>query len=254
MKELLKLVCYGVAAPFSKVSSAKMRWLLENHEWETFGIAQTDMRRKVYIVPRTAAVCVTVSKCANTTLKYMLYPGTKAEPKHVHADDHMLTRLIDVGMTLNDLIDGSRPIFTFVRHPVDRFWSSYVTQVISKGDRADIVRDISRHMGIAARPDYPPELVLDYVMNVSPLAMDEHLRPLWSCTGIERLPIDFIGRVESMNEDVMKLVDMGFFDEEHVRRFKHLNRSNKPEIPDKTRIDKIIRDVYAKDMELFGYD
>lgn len=254
MKQLLNLVRYSAAAPFSRVYAAKRRWLRESAEWETLGIAQGEMRRKVYVAPRTKAVCITVSKCANTTLKYMLFPEGAEVPRNVHSDDYMLTRLIDSGLTLNDLLDRSHRVFTFVRDPVARFWSCYLTQIHNRRGDATIVNEIASYMGVPAQSDFAPELVLDYVKDASPLTMDEHIRPLWSCTGIERLPIDFIGRVETMEKDVGTLLDMGFFDEGHVRRFKHLNKSKGVEFPDKARIDRIIRDVYAKDMELFGYE
>ena len=167
---------------------------------------------------------------------------------------YMLTRLIDAGLTLNDLLDGSHRLFTFVRHPVARFWSCYLTRFLNRRENSKIVRAIADYAGMPERSDFPPELVLDYVKDTSPVTMDEHIRPLWSCTGIERLPIDFIGRVETMEEDVRTLLDMGFLDAGHVGRFKHLNRSAGAEFPDKARIDRIIRDVYARDMELFGYD
>ena len=68
------------------------------------------------------------------------------------------------------------------------------------------------------------------------------------------MPIDFIGRVETMNDDVLKLLELGYLDQVQAQRFQHLNPSGEREIPDKMRIDRIIRDVYAKDMELFGYE
>jgi len=254
IKELVNLVRYSAAAPFSKVYSAKRRWLRESAQWESLGRAQSEMRRKVYVVPRTESVCIAVSKCANTTLKHMLFPESKVDPRRVHADDHMLTRLIDAGLTLNDLLDRSHRIFTFVRHPITRFWSCYQTRIIGQHRKAAIVDEIAGHFGIPARSDFSPELVLDYVKSASPVVMDEHIRPLWSCTGIERLPIDFIGHLESMNEDVKRLREMGYLDEGHVGRFKHLNQSSSPAFADKASIDRIIRDVYAKDMELFGYE
>jgi hypothetical protein len=254
MKDMLNIVRYSAAAPFSRVYAAKRRWLRESGEWEAQGIAQGEMRRKVYVVPRTEAVCITVSKCANTSLKYMLYPEGKEVTRDVHSDDHMLTRLIDAGLTLNDLLDGSHRVFTFVRHPVARFWSCYLTRILNGRETSEILREIAGYAGVPARSGFPPELVLDYIKDTSPVVMDEHIRPLWSCTGIERLPIDFIGRVESMEGDVRTLLEMGFLDDGHVRRLKHLNRSAGTEFPDKARIDRIIRDVYARDMELFGYE
>lgn len=254
MNDFLNRLRYSAVAPFSRVYAAKKRWLRESGEWEALGIAQSEMRRKVYVVPRTGAVCITVSKCANTTLKYMLYPEGKEVARDVHGDDHMLTRLIDAGLTLNDLLDRSHRVFTFVRHPVARFWSCYMTRILNGRENSNIVREIAGYAGVPARSDFPPELVLDYVKDASPVTMDEHIRPLWSCTGIERLPIDFIGRVESMENDVGTLLDMGLLDVGHVRRFKHLNRSAGAEFPDKARIDRIIRDVYTRDMELFDYE
>jgi len=254
MKDFLTRARYAAASPFSRSFSAKRRWLAEREDWEGLGIAQTAMRRKVYVVPRTGAVCIAVSKCANTTLKYMLYPEGKVEPRGVHADDHLLTRLIDAGLTLNDLLDGSRGVFTFVRHPVSRFWSCYTTRIHNADPRSRMVAKIARHMGIEPRSDFSPELVLDYVRSQSPVVVDEHLRPLWSCTGIEKLPTTFVGRIETMAQDLGRLLDMGYFDKGHLSRFRHLNQSAKTELPGQARIDPKIREVYAKDMELFGYD
>jgi hypothetical protein len=248
---------YASAAPFSKVSAAKMRWRQERTEWESLGIAQTDMRRKTYVVPETDAVCITVSKCANTTLKFMLGPATMAVPRNVHANDHLLTRLIDRGLTLNDLLDGSHNLFTFTRHPVSRFWSGYFMVENSErfGNFAHNIRAaMSVAVGAPAKARFSPELALDYVRKTLPIDVDEHFRPQWSCTGIEKLPINFIGRVETMADDVAKLFDMGYLDRHQVARLHHLNRNEKRAPPDKARIDRIIRDVYAKDFELFGYD
>lgn len=248
---------YALTAPFSPVYAAKKRWRLQRDEWESLGIAQTDMRRKTYVVPQTDAVCITVSKSANTTLKYMLGPAEMTETRGVHSKDHLLTRLIDRGLTLNDLLDGSHNVFTFVRHPLARFWSAYYSMVESDRDSQfiPIVRaEIAKGMNISTADRFTPELVLDYVATVSPIKVEEHFRPQWSCTGIEKLPIDFIGRVETMTEDVLKLQEMGYLDRHQVERYRHLNPSGKREIPDKTRIDRIVRDVYAKDFDAFGYD
>jgi hypothetical protein len=184
-------VRYALAAPFSPLYAAKKRWLEAAPQWESLGIAQADMRRKTYVVPETGAVCITVSKCANTTLKFMLGPAEMTVPRHVHGRDHLLTRLIDRGLTLNDLLDGSHKVFTFARHPVSRFWSGYFTMVESskRGGRfkARIRADIASAMNVPIDARFPPELVLEYIGATPPIDIDEHLRPQWSCTGIEKL-------------------------------------------------------------------
>lgn len=249
---------YALAAPFSKVSAAKQRWRRERAEWEALGVAHTDMRRKTYVVPETGAVCITVSKCANTTLKFMLGPPEMKAAQGVHRNDHLLTRLIDQGLTLNDLLDGSYKVFTFVRHPVARFWSAYYSMVETSRPQisfvASIRSDLSKALGVPVSDHFAPELVLEYVRTTSPIDVDEHLRPQWSCTGIEKLPIAFVGRVETMAKDVTKLLEMGYLNRRHVERFGHLNRTEQRDIPDKARIDRTICDVYAKDLELLGYD
>ena len=148
LNDTLTNLRYSLASPFSQVYSAKKRWFLERDEWESLGIAQTDMRRKTYVVSRTGAVCVTVSKCANTTLKFMLHRADMNDPRSVHTKDHFLTRLIDTGRTLNDLLDGSERIFTFARHPVSRFWSAYFTKIFNVQNMDDIASDISKHLRI----------------------------------------------------------------------------------------------------------
>jgi hypothetical protein len=253
LKEAVDNLRFALASPFSRSYAAKRRWLRERDEWESLGIAQTGMRKKVYVVSRTGAVCITVSKCANTTMKFMLHPEGKSVPSRVHEDDYLLTRLTDTGRTLNDLLDGSARIFTFARHPVSRFWSAYFTKISGRSERK-IASDVASHLRTSKEAAMSPELVLDYVRAVSPVVVDEHICPQWACTGVEKLPINFIGKVETMREDVNKLVEMGYLDEGHARRFQHLNPSVKIEIPEKERIDRIVRDVYAKDMELFGYD
>jgi hypothetical protein len=65
---------------------------------------------------------------------------------------------------------------------------------------------------------------------------------------------NFIGRVETMRDDILRLRDMGYLDDGHVQRFKHLNQSAARDLPDKARIEADIRGVYIKDIELFGYD
>ena len=150
------------AAPFSSAYSAKKRWRQEREEWEALGIAQTEIARKIYVVPRTGAVCITVSKCANTSIKYMLYPPNR-EIQNAHQQDYLLTRLTDTGLTLNDLVNGEHRVFTFVRHPVSRFWSAYFDKIFKAPQNGHVISNISHYYGIAPRSDYAPEMVLDYV-------------------------------------------------------------------------------------------
>jgi hypothetical protein len=232
LKEAIDNLRHSIASPFSRSYAAKKRWLQERDEWESLGIAQTEMRKKVYVVSRTGTVCITVSKCANTTIKFMLHPESMTNPKHVHVDDRLLTRITDTGRTLNDLLDGSAKVFTFVRHPVSRFWSAYLTKIAGRHHKK-VVSDISAFLRIPTSAAASPEAVLDYIRGASPVVMDEHICPQWACTGIERLPINFVGRVETMAEDVNKLLEMGYLDAGHVRRFQHLNSSSKRDIPDK---------------------
>ena len=47
---------------------------------------------------------------------------------------------------------------------------------------------------------------------------------------------------------------MGYFDDENVPRYRHLTQSDSREKPRDERINDMIREVYAKDMDLFGYE
>ena len=54
-------------------------------------------------------------------------------------------------------------------------------------------------------------------MTSSSIDMNEHIRPQWACTGFEKLPINFVGRVETMQNDVIKLFEMGYLDEAYSK-------------------------------------
>ena len=216
------------------------------------------MRRTTYVVPRTNAIYIAVSKAANTTLKYLLHGPTITldmlnAGARLHSYDRMLTRLVDTGRTLNDLMDGQERIFAFVRHPTERFWSAYFSKVFNHPDHA-IVQAVARHFGVPPRPDFPPEMILDYVEATAPVNLDDHIRPQWSSIGFGRLPINYLGRVESMADDLQRLVSIGYLDANHLARFSHLNRSERTAVPNKREIDRRVEAVYQRDFELLGYD
>lgn len=253
--DIWTLTRFSVAAPFSLRYRAKQRWFLERHEWERLGIAQADLARKTYVVPETGAVCITVSKSANTTLKFMLHSSPEIEERHVHTKDHRLTRLTDRGITLGDLARGDQRIFTFVRHPIARFWSGYKDKIFGRSPTSPINAAVAAFFCQEPRSDFPPEMVLEYVRATSPVDLDEHIRPQWSCTGVEKIPLDFVGRVENMADDIRRLHEQGLLTKRHVDRYGHLHVS-KSTLPtrDTSRIDALIRDIYARDMEIFAYD
>lgn len=239
---------FAAAAPFSLAYRGRLRWLLETRQWEARGVAAVDIRRKALVVPETGAVFIAVSKVANTSLSYILStkPGVKAN--NVHKKRFAPQRLVDTGRSLSDLAKGSTPIFTFVRHPIDRFWSALANQ----GGR--LKRAV--HAGAKQPPSGPvdPMDVIRYLRDTPVPLIDEHVRPQFSCTGAECLPMAFVGKLETIGADMKELVARGYLTSEQAQRLPRFNAAEHRPPSNKGEIDEALRKIYRKDMELFDYD
>lgn len=244
---------FAAAAPFSRRYRGRFRWHLDTKKWERMGIAASDIRRKVYIVPDTGAVFIAVSKAANTSLSFILSTKRGVRPDNVHRRPFSPERYVDTGKCLSDLAGGSTPIFTFVRHPVARFWSAYSDKVAHSRRKGRIRGAVATGAGKSPPEPLDPYDVITYLSNTPTIDIDEHFRPQWSCTGIEHLPIGYVGKVETIADDLKELVDRGFLTPEQAQRIPHLNAGIPREPAIKAEFDMVLREFYRKDMDLLGY-
>jgi len=245
---------FAAAAPFSRAYRGRLRWLLETKQWEDRGVAATDIKRKALVVPGTGAVFIAVSKVANTSLHFMLSTKLGVNSRNVHSKRFAPQRLVDTDRTLSDLANSATPIFTFVRHPIDRFWSAYSDKIAKPGGKNRVRRAIGAHLGRVPNDPIDPEDVVRYLSTTPVTLIDEHFRPQWSCTGVEYLPIAFVGKLETIGSDMKELVARGFLTAEQAQRLPRFNSTRYRVRSNKKNINETLRGIYRKDMELFNYD
>lgn len=159
------------------------------------------------------------------------------------------------GVTLNEFCKSPARFFTIVREPVSRFWSAYKNRILEKPE-SRIVSKIAKfhNMKNYKSSDITPELTLDYVEHCPTQETDEHLRPQWACCGFGRIEFDYIAKVESLNDDLQRMVELELIHPQTVSFFGQKNKSSCA-VDDavQKRLRARIEQLYAKDFSTFEY-
>jgi hypothetical protein len=228
-----------LGAIFSPRAAAKQQWQSDALEWEQRG-APTRLLKQAAYIPSTRAVYVPVAKSANSSIRAML-----AECGSVP--------IVKSGITLSDLASGEVPAFTVVRHPVARFWSAYADKIVRKIDATDakLVDDVRRDLGIAKAAAISAGQMLDYLERKPLDRIDQHFAPQWHCTGIGHVPFSFVGRVESLADDLAELIRRGLIPQSS--RLPHLNQSRRKSASEDDSLRPRIEAFYRRDFVEFGY-
>jgi hypothetical protein len=157
---------------------------------------------------------------------------------------------------LSDIADENSQVlrtlfrFTFVRNPMDRFLSFYQNKIFyrPKGTVAPTIAEAGFRVGM------PLGEVLDRIEKTAERELDPHIAPQnWFVFDRKRSRVNFIGQVEKLADDLKKLEELS-----GVRvELGHYNRSpnreqHRFELSD--RDERRIREFYAEDFALLGYD
>jgi hypothetical protein len=219
-------------------------------------------------------VYVPLGKCANTDIKRMLwhYHHRAGYPLDVPADYFSVHNYgwrksygtdpspwncyvkNDYARLLSDLADGRVDLrFTFVRNPYARLLSGYMDKIVNSGETADIA-------AAAHKLPRAPNDFADFV-HIVVEQKDEDRDIHWS-TQVYRLAFEFfdynfVGTVELLNAGKAYLRKQIFEVEvpEELSSPKHFTGSSEKVVsaysPD---LARLVRDAYARDFELLGYD
>lgn len=144
---------------------------------------------------------------------------------------------------------GDAYIFAFVRNPLDRLYSCYANKVLDIQDTEKL--NPFRHYGVTR--DCTFENFIRLTIDVPDAEADRHFRSQqWFLSHNDQLITNYIGKIESLQEDWQVLVDQF-----GLHPLPHKNKSSlqkiryshfyTPETWD------LARKRYACDIELFGY-
>jgi hypothetical protein len=236
-----------VRAVYSPIQAAKLRWEREAVAWESKGVPQSVLRHTAILVPDTGAVYLAVAKAANTSVKKLIEVPSRAKTGHPN-----VIPIVKFGLSISDLAQGIRPIFTIVRHPVDRFWSAFAHKIVGKPDFG-LTALIRNKLGLDETAYITPDHVLTYIETEPTIDIDEHFMPQMSATAARHLPISFIGHVESLQADIERIVQSGYLPKNSAANLGIFNRSSVDFVYRDEKLRPRISRFYEGDFDTFGY-
>lgn len=203
------------------------------------------------ICERFNTIYVTNQKAGCSTIKLFLYKAQTGDhdvdPRNVHIETK-LPSPSEVGMDrVNRMLKSDGFVFSFVRNPIDRILSAYSDKIVpQKPAFFGPVRDYLR-----SADDEPITLIqfLDYLRAQKPEDLDHHYRPQHINLMIDKMRYDFIGKLENFSVDFNHILsEAGIPVADVVHRNKRKRRAEaSPEA------EASIREIYARDFEIFGY-
>jgi hypothetical protein len=216
--------------------------------------------RNVMHISRTYNyVYVANPKAACSTLKLIL---SKAElndpdftPESLHHRKHLplLTPNMLTEKERRSLFDGSRYVFSFVRHPFKRAVSAYTDKILGNKQQK---REILEALGKQDEKNSYPVSFDDFIAVIAdqdPATLNPHWRPQSLNLATDLIRYDFIGRLESFDAGMaqvrarLRLPDFGT---PHRNRKSH-QASAIQDITAATRIK--LATLYADDLQAFSY-
>ena len=265
---------YRILSNFSTRYATKNKLFLEREVWEAAGYSFSELL-KARVIQATGAVYLPVSKAANTTIKYLISNETRldeildyryqnSQEHSFHASRDMLIHyfypngvlsLADCQITPDELAKGTRRCFTVVRHPVERFKSALKDKILNP--RPSFLKNTIEPF-ITPSPlscsKSAADALIRYITETPTQLMDCHVCPQWSSTGAGQIPIEMVGKVETLESDVKLFADAGLIAPESVGKYSVRNASDSYEV-ELTRIqESAIQRLYYRDFEIFGYD
>ena len=207
-------------------------------------------------VPKVASTSLTVSLGKMETrdfarVKPMAHPGPEASVfiRPFQLPDDMANTI---------LADEAYKRFTFVRHPYSRILSAYKHRVV--GEETNTKRQVLRTLygePVDMDRDVGFDDFLSALEQLQPSVMDTHYRPQVLLTGAGVLRHDFVGKLENLADDLVRLEDwLGLpLSEYMTERIEHYTGAGETwrdhATPERARR---IRDLYHRDFETFGYN
>lgn len=216
--------------------------------------------RNVMHISRTYNyVYVANPKAACSTLKLILSQAEINDPDFTPESLHqrkylpLLTPNMLTERERRALFDGSRYVFSFVRHPFKRAVSAYADKILGNKQQK---REILEALGKQDEKNNYPISFDDFVAVIAdqdPATLNPHWRPQSLNLATDLIRYDFIGRLESFDADMAQVrarLQLPVFDTPHKNRKSHKTAAIQG-VSAATRIK--LETLYADDLQAFSY-
>lgn len=211
----------------------------------------------MHIVPESKVLYVPIPKAANTSIITILWrsqgifiqnnihKSIKKKPAPVLSD-------FSNAEIENALNNTQWFRFTFVRNPYTRLFSCYKNKILNTERNKNFLKRLN--WTSSKTPSFD-EFILQ-LNQPDILKMDWHWRPQYDLIMPALVPLDFIGKIENFNEDILAILDrLNITNEaERQRALIPTNRTQTTPIDFSRESIDLINTIYAKDFSYFGYE
>lgn len=220
------------------------------------GLKGTPFLKSLHLSQRLGAVYVNNPKVACSSIKLTLQQtelGDDAYQPATSVHDHAGSPLLtwpDLSEEQAEEALRSGFTFTFVRNPYDRLRSAYLNKIVRPQKQGSF--RISAGFG----PDELPPFG-DFVRALADQPAERH-NPHWRCQALnlstDRIAYDFVGRLECFDADWADLAGQIGVPARASFAGKSTGKAQKMELSYSPVEAEVVRQIYAADFRLFGYD
>jgi hypothetical protein len=214
-------------------------------------------RSRLLFLPEHGCLYVKNAKVACSTISLWLHRIHTGDheftPRRGIHKEHAMPRPRDLEWdTVVRILSGDAFRFTFVRDPIPRTESAYFNKIVRPKQKLWRLQ-LQRVLGL---PETGDTLTVDQFVDAleaqDPVAMDPHWKPQHLNLMHDLVEYDFIGRLESFDDDLARVRELAGLPDVPVEA---RNVWKKPPSPFEGRPDLLrrVREIYARDFELYGY-
>jgi hypothetical protein len=215
---------------------------------------------RVQPLPEWGCVFVKNAKAGTSTVLLWLYRIHTGDHEFSPAGKpfrHELPAPDDVGLArVARMLDGKAFRFTFVREPIRRVESAYLSKVVRARDGllGRRVR-LQETLGLPQDREQVPtfDQFVAALEATEPIRMDPHWRPQHLNLMHPLVEYDVVGRLENFAADLARVREMAGLPDVAVEVLNTSTRPSDSLFDGRPELLRRVRDVYARDFELYGY-
>jgi Sulfotransferase family len=209
------------------------------------------------ILPEQNVVYVKNAKAGASTITLWLHrvhtgdrSGRPIQNIHAH---HAMPEAEDLGWgPVARMLDGGAFRFSFVRDPIRRCESSYLDKIVATKDEM-FRRNVRRLLGLPSDAEVGLDEFVDALEVQEPLKMNPHWRPQYLNLMHPLIELDFTGRLENFDADLARLRELADLPDAPVTVRNVQKRPSGGVLDGRPDLVRRVREVYARDFELYGY-
>jgi hypothetical protein len=215
--------------------------------------------RRVQPLPEYGCIYLRNAKAASSTILLWLHRthtgDHEFDPGNVYRE-HRLPTVAEVGMsTVVRMLAGEAFRFSFVRDPILRCESTYLDRIADTSRKHAWRGRVQAALGLPVDLSHVPtfDQFVDALEAQEPLELDPHWRPQHLNLMHGLVDLDYVGRLETFAADLERVRELTGMPQVPLKV-----RNARTTMPDSLfngRPDLLrrVREVYARDFELYGY-